>query len=290
MNTDMNKIESDFAQGQTAGNYRRWLYSLILYLLTPLVLLRLFWRAKKLPAYMRHWQHRFGWIQVPEGFQHGIWIHAVSFGETQAAKPLIARLQELYVDTPILITNSTPTGASLAQHTWGESLFQCYAPYDLPSVVNRFIGRTKPRLAIFMETEIWPNQIHQLQQRGVPILLVNARLSEKSAKGYQRFSALTKDTLNKLTLATVQDEADAARFKSLGMADEKIKVTGSIKSDLFIPPSLVEAGHALRATLGAHRPVVIAASTHEGEETLVLSAFKELTKLVPEVLLILVPR
>jgi 3-deoxy-D-manno-octulosonic-acid transferase len=268
----------------------RALYSALLYLLTPLVLLRLFWRARQLPGYFDNWSQRFAYLQVPPQYRHGIWIHAVSFGETQAAKPLVQGLREQYPEIPIVITNSTLTGAQLARQSWGEEVFCCFAPYDLPGVVGRFLHRIQPRLALFMETEIWPNQIHQLNRQGIPTVLINGRLSERSARGYQRVAALAKATLNEFSYVAVQNQEDAKRFEALGLCPQRVLVTGSIKSDVFIPASLLEAGRALRSDLGRHRPIVIAASTHEGEEEIVLDAFSQLTKMVAECLIILVPR
>lgn len=267
----------------------RILYSLLLYLLTPVVLLRLLWRSFRAPAYRRRWAERFGFFTAPQ-LKQVIWVHAVSVGEVQAALPMIQHLQGVYPDHDLVVTTMTPTGSERVQKLFGDEVFHVYAPYDLPCAVSRFMRRIQPRIAIVMETEVWPNLFHACHARGVPIVLANARLSEKSYLGYRKIARLSRPALQKISCIAAQEEADAARFKQLGVADGQIQVTGSIKFDINISASLREEAQALRRLLGNGRAIWIAASTHEGEEEQVLEACEQIRKSIPDALLILVPR
>jgi 3-deoxy-D-manno-octulosonic-acid transferase len=267
----------------------RILYTLLLYLLVPLVLLRLAWRGLRAPAYWRRWPERFGFIEPPPG-ERVIWIHAVSVGEVQAAVPLVRALLEKYPAYSLLLTTVTPTGSARVTALFGEEVAHVYAPYDLPGVVQRFFQRARPQLAIVMETELWPNLFHACRTRQVPLLLVNARLSARSVAGYRRVKPLVAQTLENVTEIAAQGEADAARFVQLGAPPERITVSGNLKFEQRIPPGLLERAAVLRRDWGTDRPVWVAASTHEGEDEQLLEVFKKLRESFAKCLLVLVPR
>lgn len=266
----------------------RSLYSALLYLTTPIVLARLLLRSRRAPSYRRRWAERFALIpSVPD---RPIWIHAVSVGETVAATPLIERLLEQHPGIPIVITTTTPTGSQRVRALLGNRVLHYYAPYDLPDVVARFFRRIQPRLVIIMETEIWPNLLAVARRRGTPVVLANARLSARSAAGYRRMACLLRSALGAFHTIAAQSEADARRFRALGAPAKRVQISGNIKFDLEIHSACITAGRELRAAFGLQRPVWIAASTHQGEETLVLEAQRDICARFPQALLILVPR
>ncbi|CDZ94633.1 3-deoxy-D-manno-octulosonic-acid transferase [Pseudomonas saudiphocaensis] len=268
----------------------RTLYTVLFHLGLPLVFLRLLWRARRAPAYSKRIGERFA-IGLPPLKPGGIWVHAVSVGESIAAAPMIRELMARYPKLPITITCMTPTGSERIKALFGDSVQHCYLPYDLPWTAARFLDRVQPKLAVVMETELWPNHIHQCAQRGIPVALANARLSERSARGYARFARLTAPMLAQLSLIAAQTEAEAERFRRLGARPECVEVTGSIKFDLTIDPKLPEAATTLRQQWGAvDRPIWIAASTHAGEDEILLDAHRQLLASHPNALLILVPR
>ena len=268
----------------------RLLYTLLLHLALPLIALRLALRARKAPAYARRIHERFA-LGLPPMKPGGIWVHAVSVGESIAAAPMIRALQTRHPELPITVTCMTPTGFERIQALFGDSVQHCYLPYDLPWAAARFINRVKPRLAVVMETELWPNHIHQCAKRGIPVALANARLSERSARGYARFGKLTAPMLAELSLIAVQTQTEAQRFLTLGARPECVEVTGSIKFDLKIDAELLQRADALRQQWQATtRPIWIAASTHAGEDEIILAAHHQLLKSRPDALLILVPR
>ena len=268
----------------------RTLYTLLFHLGLPLVFLRLLWRAWRAPAYSRRIGERFA-FGLPPLRPGGIWVHAVSVGESIAAAPMIRELMARYPHLPITVTCMTPTGSERIQALFGDSVQHCYLPYDLPWAAARFLDRVRPKLAVVMETELWPNHIHQCARRGIPVALANARLSARSARGYARFARLTAPMLAKLSLIAVQTEAEAERFRRLGARDECVEVTGSIKFDLTIDPALLERASKLRQQWAAlERPLWIAASTHAGEDEIILAAHRQLLSNHPQALLILVPR
>ena len=270
----------------------RTFYTLLFHLGLPLVAIRLWLRARKAPAYARRIGERFA-INLPAMQPGGIWVHAVSVGESIAAAPMIRALLERYPQLPITVTCMTPTGSERIQALFaGEPRIQhCYLPYDLPWAAARFLNRVQPKLAVIMETELWPNHIHQCAKRGIPVALANARLSARSAKGYGRFARLTRPMLAEMSLIAVQTETEAERFRQLGARPECVEVTGSIKFDLSINPQLLADARELREQWQAQaRPVWIAASTHEGEDEIVLAAHRRLLNQYPNALLILVPR
>ncbi|UVL94991.1 lipid IV(A) 3-deoxy-D-manno-octulosonic acid transferase [Pseudomonas siliginis] len=270
----------------------RTLYTALFYLGLPLVAIRLWLRARKAPAYAKRIGERFTY-RMPTLQPGGIWVHAVSVGESIAAAPMIRALLERYPTLPITVTCMTPTGSERIQALFANEarIQHCYLPYDLPCAAARFLDRVQPRLAVIMETELWPNHIHQCAKRGIPVALANGRLSQRSAKGYGRFSKLTAPMLAEMSLLAVQTEAEAQRFRDLGARSETVEVTGSIKFDLTIDPQLLQRAAELRSQWQAQdRPVWIAASTHEGEDEVVLDAHRRLLGRHPDALLILVPR
>ncbi|MEX2327849.1 MAG: lipid IV(A) 3-deoxy-D-manno-octulosonic acid transferase [Pseudomonadales bacterium] len=263
----------------------RILYSLVLYLLTPLTLLRLFWRSRREPLYRAFIAERFGFCRSLDSGNPRIWIHAVSAGETNAAIPLIERL--LNLGYKVIVTNMTPTGRERVRTQFGPRVDHAYVPYDLPGAVTRFLDRTNPAALVIIDTEMWPNMIHLSSEREIRTLLVNARLSEKSRRGYALVAGLTRLMLDDFTGVATQTRAHGERFLSLGLAPSKLIVTGSIKFDVGVPDDLGVKSEALRYKTGG-RPVFLAASTHSGEEELVLDAFKQLG--VEGALLVIAPR
>jgi len=267
----------------------RWLYSALLYLIFPAILLILWYRGLKDPAYRRNVRQRFG--HIPDAPEAGcIWVHAVSVGETLAAVPLIRRLMAQYPDRTMLVTTMTPTGAERVHAAFGDRVRHCYIPYDLPHMVNRFVSRVRPALLVIMETEVWPNVVHACASREIPVVLANARLSEGSARGYGRVKALVRPVFRQLTWIAAQAAPDERRFRELGVDPARMSVTGSIKYDVAIGRETRAMAEELRAELGGARPVWIAASTHEGEEEIILRAHAAIRHNHPDALLILVPR
>ena len=276
----------------------RLFYSLMWWLALPLVLTRLWLRGRKEPGYRQHWGERLGFYdRATASGAHGaaatpvLWVHAVSVGETRAAEPLVDALLAQYPSSRIILTHMTPTGratgkALFAKH--GGRLVQSYLPYDLGSMVSRFIRHFRPQVCILMETEVWPNLIAVCGQRGVPVVLANARLSERSLRKATRLGSLMLDAARGISLVAAQTEADAQRVRSLGV--QKVEVTGSIKFDVVVPDTALAVGASLRAAIG-ERPVLPCASTREGEEELILSAFQQARAALPaDVLLLIVPR
>lgn len=268
----------------------RFLYTLLFYLAVPLVLARLAWRGRKEPAYRLRWAERLGFYQQAKPSQAVIWFHAVSVGEAEAAFPLVRAISRRFPSHPILVTTTTPTGSARVRAVLGDTVAHVYLPYDLPDAVARFLAYFRPALAVVMETEIWPNLYHACGQRGIPLAIVNARLSERSAKGYARLGGFTRDTLANVGLVAAQTQADAERFLNVGARRESVTVTGNIKYDLELPTDYFQQADKLRDSLFGSRTVWIAASTHEGEEALVLQAFARLRAADPGLLLVLVPR
>ena len=268
----------------------RTLYTLLLHLALPLIALRLYLRGRKAQAYRQRIAERFAFKLSPLK-PGGIWVHAVSVGESIAAAPLIRALREHHPELPITVTCMTPTGSERIRALFGDQVQHCYLPYDLPWAAARFLDRARPKLAVIMETELWPNHIHQCARRGIPTVLANARLSAKSARGYARFAGLTRPMLAEMSWIAAQTEAEAERFRQLGARPECVSVTGSIKFDLTIDAELQSRAQALRASWGAdQRPVWIAASTHAGEDEIILAAHRRLLAEKSDSLLILVPR
>ena len=266
------------------------LYRVFLYLFLPVVIVRLLFRASRNNQYFRGISQRFGWQLKLDGVKGGIWIHAVSVGEANAAVPLVKYLKSTYPDKPLLITTMTPTGADRVIKTFGDSVAHCYLPYDYPGAVKRFLAAAQPSLVMIMETEIWPNYIEGCYSAEIPMIYTNVRLSERSYKGYKRFAGLFSRVLGKVDQFAVQSAADAERLVLLGARTERVHTTGSIKFDIELPASTIEASQSVRRNLGWDRPVWVAGSTHEGEESQILDAFILAKKKCPDLLLVLVPR
>lgn len=266
----------------------RWLYSAIWYLALPLVLRRLRKRALQAPAYGERIDERFG--KVPSRQDRPLWVHAVSVGETVAIAPLVKLLLERQPGLPVLITTMTPTGAERVRDLFGDQVQHLYCPYDLPHALNRFMDRINPRALIVVETELWPNVVNACKSRNVPVLLANARLSARSAKGYAKFSALTRPMLHNLSLVAAQNQTDGNRFIELGLPPEKLVVTGSVKFDISVPDSAKRAAQDLKVCWGSDRPVIVAGSTHDGEELMLLDLYTRLLDQIPDLLMVLVPR
>jgi len=262
----------------------RLLYSLAWIAILPFALLHLLRRARKQPAYLKHWGERLGLAPKLDG-RPVLWLHAVSAGETRAAAPLVRALQARHPDHAILLSHATPTGRATGRELFGAAVIQCYLPYDFPPLVRLFLQRTRPRLGVVMETEIWPNLYAACARRGIPLFLVNARLSEQSARGYRRFRALTAPALRSLAGIAAQTEADARRLVELGAND--VQIAGNVKFDVT-PAAATEArAQALREQFSG-RFVFLAASTREGEEAMLLEALAGLD--IPDLLIVLVPR
>lgn len=266
----------------------RLIYSVLLYLLLPFLFLRLLWKSRKLSDYRKRLPERLGFYPVK--FERSLWVHAASVGETLAAIPLIKALLAAYPSLPMLVTTMTPTGAARVKAALGDSVTHVYIPYDFPDAVSRFLSTMNPVVAVMMETELWPNLIAACAKRRIPVCVLNARLSEKSARGYRRILPLTKVLLNNIAVVASQGEEDAKRFIALGANPSRVVVTGNLKFDLPLPTDVLQKGEALRLQLGQDRFIWIAASTHRGEEEKILAAHAALLKKYPEALLILVPR
>lgn len=265
----------------------RLLYTTLLYLLTPIVLLRLLWRSRALRGYRERIGERFGFVPAaPAGV--AVWVHAVSVGESLAALPLIRRLVERHGRGRVWVTTTTPTGSERIQAALGDQVLHSYAPYDLPGAVRRFLERARPAQVVIMETELWPSLFRQLRRRAIPLTIANARLSPRSFKGYSRVAGFAREVLGDVTQVAAQSALDAERFAALGAP--RVRNLGNLKFDIDPPETQVNAGHALRERLGRERRVWIAASTHEGEESAALSAHLSIRQTMPDALLLLVPR
>ena len=265
-------------------------YSLVLSVFAPFVFIRLLWLGTKNPDYLKRWPERFGFLPELQITKPLVWLHAVSVGEVQAAKPLVEQLLKKHPDRQLLITTTTPTGMATVKQLFGERVLQLYFPYDLPLSISRFLNKLNPKLLIVMETEIWPNLYRRCHFRNIPIALINARLSERSSGGYRRFPRLTARTLQYVSLISAQTRADAERFLLLGANPDTVGVAGNLKFDVTQPHSISEKGQVLRRFFSVNRTIWIAASTHEGEEKIVLEAFKEVILHDPDCLLIIAPR
>ncbi len=265
--------------------YFRLVYTLLLWLLLPYALLHLLWRARKQPEYLRHIGERFGLYTV-RCDRPVIWLHAVSVGETRATQSLVGRLQEAYPNHQVLLTHTTPTGRATGEQLYGVSVLRVYLPYDYPFAVNNFLHHFRPELGILMETEIWFNLIHACYTAGTPLLLLNARMSEKSAQGYARFARLTRNALRELAAVAAQTQDDALRLTRLGA--QEVHVMGNLKFDIEPPAAMQVLGRHLREQFGAKRKIFLAASTRDGEEALLLDALDQIH--IPDLLLIIVPR
>ncbi|WP_343222156.1 lipid IV(A) 3-deoxy-D-manno-octulosonic acid transferase [Methylomonas paludis] len=267
----------------------RRFYTLLFSALLPLILLRLYWRGIKAPQYRQRWRERLGCYQT-QPRRHVIWLHAVSVGEAEAGFALLNSLQQRYPAADFLITTTTPTGSARVQTVLTGNVAHVYLPYDIPYILNRFFQHFQPRIAIIMEKEIWPNLYAGCAARRIPIAIVNARLSPRSAASYQKIPGLLKPALAQVNLIACQTSADSQRFQSIGASPQQLKVPGNIKFDMHIPAAVIEAGRELHQQLFINRFVWIIASSHQGEEALILSSYAQLKQRIPELLLLIVPR
>lgn len=267
----------------------RRLYTLIFSFLLPLILLRLYWRGFKSPEYRLRWRERLG-VYASASVQQVIWFHCVSVGEAEAAFPLIRRLLAEYQDRRILITTTTPTGSARVCAVLGGQVEHVFLPYDLPLILKRFFRHFGPTMAVFMEKEIWPNLFAACAERQIPLFIVNARLSERSAQAYKKIPSLVKPAFACVSCIATQTEEDRRRFIEIGATAAQLEVLGNIKFDLAIPAALIEEGQQLKRGLFANRFVWICASTHQGEEAMLLPVFSQLKQAIPSLLLMIAPR
>jgi len=242
------------------------------------------------PAYWQRWSERFGLGPDLTTNKDVIWVHAVSVGEVEACRPLVTAMQTEFPDKQILITTMTPTGSERVGLLFSDSVLHCYLPYDLPFSINGFLKRTRPIFGVIMETEIWPNLAHTCKSRHIPIVLANARLSERSTQGYSRFPRFIKQTLDCFRFIATQGQQDKLNFQQLGADDSKVHAIGNLKYEVNLPASLLEQASAMRAMWDIDRPVWIAASTHEGEDEIILNASRQVRGTFSNLLLIIVPR
>lgn len=268
----------------------RIIYNILFYLLLPFLPIRLWWRGRKNPAYRLRFNERFAHYQKRQPLSESIWVHAVSVGESLSAIPLIKALKKTYPKVQIVVTTMTPTGAERMQKAFGNDILQLYVPYDYSGAVKRFLRYINPKILIVMETEFWPNLLYYTKKNSIPIILANARLSEKSFLGYQKIHFLTKPMLASFTMILTQSNNDADLFLKLGALPDKVKVAGNIKFDLEISETLKKVSLQLQQLIGKDRKILVAASTHEGEEILILGALSKVWQKHPNLLLILVPR
>lgn len=266
------------------------LYALVLRLAFPITLYHLIWRGMRQREYLQRWTERYGWLEGKLDLHDSIWVHAVSVGEVIAARPLVDGLLQRYPGRPLLVTTITPTGSERVRALWGDRVKHVYLPYDLRSMVRRFLDRARPALAIIVETEIWLNLYVECARRGIPLMMVNARLSERSLRGYLPVRTLAKVAMQAVSLVAAQSRADAERLAQIGANPARIVVTGNLKYDLHLPEGVAEQALLWRRGWGESRPVWIAASTHGPEEAQVLAAHQRLLAERPDALLLWAPR
>lgn len=269
--------------------FLRYCYNGLLRCIIPFVLLRYLWRSRKNKAYRQHFAERFGFVATAAEETKIIWVHVVSVGETIAIRPLVEALLKNYPEHKIWLTNTTINGRARTEALFGNRVLNSYAPYDLPSVTRRFIKRVHPVLTLIMETEVWPNWMDILHEKNIPVVLVNARLSEKSYRQYKKYQWLFASVWQKFSLIAAQAESDAARYAKLGVRSEQLSVTGNLKYHLLLPDNLAAQVNAWRPFLPAV-PTWITASIHPGELPPLLETFAALKKNDSSVFWILVPR
>ncbi|HKW82861.1 MAG TPA: lipid IV(A) 3-deoxy-D-manno-octulosonic acid transferase [Burkholderiaceae bacterium] len=266
----------------------RFLYIVIAYLLAPVVVGALALRGFRDRTHFEGFSQRFG--LGPRVRERSIWVHAVSVGEVQAAAPLVNALLERFPSVPLVVTTVTPTGRARARALFKDRVDVRYVPIDLPGSVRRFFSRVQPRLAVILETEIWPNLYNRCGKLGVPLVMASARISPRSVNRYRRLVGLFRDALSHGIFIAAQSAEDAERFRSIGASPERTHVIGNIKFDFGYPPDIAERGHELRRLLGVHRPVWVAGSTHAKEEDVLLDAHALVRQRYTNALLVIVPR
>jgi len=267
----------------------RRLYSALIHCAVPFAFVMVLWRGVRDRSYWQALGERFGW-GAPSHAAPSLWLHAVSLGEMTAAAPLVRALMSRYPQSPLLLTTATPTGRARARELYGAAVDVRFLPYDTPRAVARFMDRARPRVAILMETELWPNLFRECERRRVPLVLASARLSAKSVARYRRFGALFRGIFSASSLIAAQTREDAERFIAIGAPSARVQVVGNVKFDVQVSEDVMARAGALRASLGGGRPVWIAGSTHAGEEEQVLAAHRLLRTEQPAALLLLVPR
>jgi len=265
-------------------------YSLALQLAFPVTLYHLIWRGMRQREYLQRWPERYAWLEGKLDLHDTIWVHAVSVGEVLAARPLVDGLLAAHPERPLLVTTITPTGSERVRALWGDRVHHVYLPYDLRRMVRRFLDRARPALAVIVETEIWLNLYVECGRRGIPLMMVNARLSERSLRGYLPVQGLARLAMSAVTQVAAQSNADATRLARIGADPARIVVTGNIKYDLTLPDGIEAQAERWRDAWGSQRPVWIAASTHPPEEDAVLEIHARLLERDPDALLLWAPR
>lgn len=266
----------------------RGLYSVALYLLAPITVYHLIWRGLRQPAYFLRWQERYAhYGDAPP--MRTLWVHAVSVGEVNAAVPLVNALRRARPDLRLLVTTITPTGSERVQALWGDAVEHVYLPYDLPGAVGRFLKHYRPYAALIMETELWPSLLFGCRDAGIPVVILNARLSERSLRGYRVLAPLVARALRTVRTVAAQSHADGQRFVRLGANPEQVAEVGNLKFDVAVPEDLAGFAAQCRARCG-ERPVWIAASTHEDEEMAVIAIHRQLRAQFPDLLMLWAPR
>jgi len=267
----------------------RGLYSALLYVLLPITVYHLVWRGFRVREYFNRWNERYASYPHASG-RPRVWLHAVSVGEVNAAAPLVNALRAQRPDIRWVITTITPTGSERVRALWGDAVEHVYLPYDVPGSVGRFLGHFRPSLALILETELWPNMLFGCRDRGVPVYILNARLSARSLRGYRLLAPLIGRALRTVACVCAQSQEDAERFARLGARPEQIVALGNLKFDIAAPAQLPAFVAQFRERVPASRPVWIAASTHEGEEAAVIEIHRQLRQAVPGLLLLWAPR
>ncbi len=267
----------------------RSLYNVVFFLLLPFILLRLYWRGVKAPEYRKRWLERLA-IYSKQYPQQVIWFHAVSVGEAEAVFPLVKMMQQHHPDAHYLVTSTTPTGSARIKAVLDDTVEHVYLPYDLPFVIKRFLKTFKPQMAVFMEKEIWPNLFTQCGEQNIPLLIINARLSANSAKGYKKIAPLVVPALSNVTAVVTQTQEDCERFIEIGSPGDKTIVAGNIKFDIALPDETIAQGLLLKRQLFPGRFVWVVASTHKGEDDIFMDIYRQLKTEIPELILLIVPR
>jgi 3-deoxy-D-manno-octulosonic-acid transferase len=265
----------------------RYIYTVLFYLCLPFIALRLFFKGRKNPAYRERLKERFIG-KTSDASSVDVWVHAVSFGEVVAAKMLIEKI--LLTKQRVLVTTMTPTGSAQVKRLFGERVMHQYVPYDFPWALRRFFKVYQPRVGVIMETELWPNLMLEAKAQSTVLFIANARISDGAFRAYQHVSWFFKPLWGCVTGILAQSKQDAERFCALGISKNKVSVLGNMKSDLQVSPDVSKSVYFLKEALGETRPVVIAASTHEGEEAQILGVLKALQASVPDVILLIAPR
>lgn len=280
---------SSMVPGSWNHRLLRVAYCSVAYLTVPFMLIHLVVRARRDRQYLRRVNERFGFSPAPRGSRDRIWIHALSVGEVQAMVPLIRQLLAMSDRVSVLVTTTTPSGSDTVRRVLGDAVAHCYLPWDLPGATARFLERVRPSIALILETELWPNLFAACEQRRIPLMLVNARLSARSVRRYSMVSALVTPMLAQARAILARGPDDARHFLALGATCDRVRAAGDIKFDYTVPVSLVESGAALRRTADGCA-IWVAACTHPGEEAVLLDAHLRLRRRNPDLILVLVPR